>query len=29
VDVGKIKQRSGGPIYAPDREKLVLEKVRG
>jgi len=28
VEVGKLKQRSGGPIYAPDREKLVLEKVR-
>lgn len=28
VDVGRIKQASGEPIYAPDREKAVLEKVR-
>ncbi len=28
VDIGKVKQQSNQPIYAPDREKLVLEKVR-
>jgi chorismate mutase/prephenate dehydratase len=28
VEIGKIKQTSGSPIYAPDREKAVLEKVR-
>ena len=28
VEVGKIKAASGTPIYAPDREKAVLEKVR-
>ena len=28
VDIGKIKQSQGDPIYAPDREKVVLEKVR-
>src|SRR5688500_15753345 len=28
VEVGKHKQQSRSPIYAPDREKLVLEKVR-
>src|SRR5688572_2112380 len=28
VEVGKLKQKSGGPIYAPDREKFVLDKVR-
>jgi chorismate mutase/prephenate dehydratase len=28
VHVGKLKQQTGSPIYAPDREKLVLEKVR-
>src|SRR5258706_8196815 len=28
VEVGKLKQQSGVPIYAPDREKAVLEKVR-
>jgi chorismate mutase/prephenate dehydratase len=28
VEVGKIKQSTGDPIYAPDREKAVLEKVR-
>src|SRR4051812_41301756 len=28
VEVGKFKQQAGGQIYAPDREKLVLEKVR-
>lgn len=29
VEVGKYKQRTGAPIYAPDREKVVLERVRG
>jgi chorismate mutase/prephenate dehydratase len=28
VDIGKIKQQSNAPIYAPDREKAVMEKVR-
>ncbi len=28
VEIGKIKQQNNTPIYAPDREKTVLEKVR-
>jgi chorismate mutase/prephenate dehydratase len=28
VDIGKIKHQSGTPIYAPDREKIVLERIR-
>ncbi|WP_428389712.1 prephenate dehydratase [Mucisphaera sp.] len=28
VEVGKVKRESGGPIYAPDREQRVLERVR-
>src|SRR5437868_11814222 len=28
VDIGKIKQQSNEPIYAPDREKAVIEKLR-
>lgn len=28
VQVGKVKQASGTPIYAPDREKAVLERIR-
>lgn len=28
VEVGKIKQQNSSPIYAPDREKAVLERVR-
>ena len=28
VDIGKIKQQSKAPIYAPDREKLVFERIR-
>ncbi|HEY7091242.1 MAG TPA: prephenate dehydratase [Tepidisphaeraceae bacterium] len=28
VEVGKIKQQNKAPIYAPDREKAVLERVR-
>ena len=27
VDVGKIKRKSGSPIYAPHREQAVLKKV--
>ena len=27
VEVGKLKNTSGAPIYAPDREKAVLEKI--
>jgi chorismate mutase/prephenate dehydratase len=29
VEVGKIKQRQNAPIYAPDREKAIMEKIRG
>src|SRR5688572_2587743 len=28
VEIGKLKQESNAPIYAPDREKAVLDKVR-
>src|SRR5256714_1282546 len=28
VEIGKLKQNSNAPIYAPDREKAVLEKVK-
>jgi chorismate mutase/prephenate dehydratase len=28
VEIGKIKQQQNAPIYSPDREKMVLEKVR-
>jgi len=28
VDIGKLKQQTNEPIYAPDREKIVLQKVR-
>ncbi len=28
VEVGKLKQASNAPIYAPDREKIVFDKVR-
>lgn len=28
VEVGKVKQASNTPIYAPDREKYILDKVR-
>ncbi len=28
VEVGKVKQRDGSPIYAPDREKAVLDRIR-
>jgi chorismate mutase/prephenate dehydratase len=28
VEIGKVKQQNNAPIYAPDREKAVLEKVR-
>jgi chorismate mutase/prephenate dehydratase len=28
VEIGKIKQQNKSPIYAPDREKMVLDKVR-
>jgi len=27
VEIGKLKSKSGGQIYAPDREKEVLEKI--
>src|SRR5256884_140574 len=29
VEIGKLKQQNNSPIYAPEREKAVLEKVRG
>ena len=29
VEIGKLKQQTNEPIYAPDREKIVLSKVRG
>src|SRR5687768_10931731 len=28
VEIGKVKQQSNAPIYAPDREKAVLQKLR-
>src|SRR5438105_13397005 len=28
VDIGKLKQQNNEPVYAPDREKAVLEKLR-
>jgi len=28
VSIGQVKQQSNEPIYAPDREKFVLEKIR-
>ncbi len=28
VEIGKLKQKSNAPIYAPEREKIVLQKVR-
>src|SRR5688572_4218543 len=28
VQIGHLKQQNNAPIYAPDREKLVLDKVR-
>jgi len=28
VEIGKLKQQCKAPIYAPDRERAVLEKVR-
>src|SRR5688500_16490618 len=28
VEIGKLKQLSNAPIYAPDRERAVLEKIR-
>src|SRR5438270_7554484 len=28
VQIGKLKQQQNTPIYAPDREKMVLETVR-
>jgi chorismate mutase/prephenate dehydratase len=28
VEIGKLKQQHNAPIYSPDREKMVLEKVR-
>jgi chorismate mutase / prephenate dehydratase len=28
VDIGKLKHQAGTPIYAPDREKVVFERIR-
>lgn len=28
VEIGRLKQQTNSPIYAPEREKAVLEKVR-
>jgi len=28
VQIGQVKQQHNAPIYSPDREKMVLEKVR-
>ncbi len=28
VEIGRLKQQSGAPIYAPDREKFILDKLR-
>jgi chorismate mutase / prephenate dehydratase len=28
VEIGRIKQSTGAPIYAPDRERAVLDKLR-
>src|SRR4051794_8978001 len=28
VEVGKFKQQHNSPIYAPDRETLILKKIR-
>src|SRR5262249_17126454 len=28
VEVGKFKQQRNSPIYAPDRETLILKKIR-
>ncbi len=28
VEVGEVKRQTGGPIYAPDREQRVLERIR-
>ena len=29
VRIGHLKQKSNEPVYAPDREQVVLGKVRG
>jgi len=29
VEIGKHKDKTAGPVYAPDREKQVLEKIAG
>lgn len=28
VEIGRIKNAGGAPIYSPDREKMVLDKIR-
>ncbi|MDD4891096.1 MAG: chorismate mutase, partial [Phycisphaerae bacterium] len=27
VDIGRIKNAAGTPVYAPDREKQVIERI--
>jgi len=29
VEIGKLKNKTGGQIYAPDREKEILQKIVG
>jgi len=29
IEIGKLKSQAGSPVYAPDREKEVLEKIAG
>ena len=29
VQIGKLKSADKSPVYAPDREKIVLDKIRG
>src|SRR4030042_1135670 len=28
IDIGKLKSKTGSQVYAPDREKEVLEKIK-
>jgi chorismate mutase/prephenate dehydratase len=28
VEIGKVKHKTNSPVYAPDRERMVLDKVR-
>ena len=29
LEIGKIKKAAGKPVYSPDREMAILERVRG